>query len=195
VRWRETLRLRSPALGLAALSILTSCSAGQVPTIAPIAPPHPVVYTYPSSIQRPFTIPRFDWPVIEGTVSSGFGIRHGAMHEGVDIAAPVGTPVRAAANGRVIFAGRMRGYGRLVIIQHDHHYVTVYAHDSANLVREGDIVSRGQLIGRVGRSGHATGANLHFEVRHNNIASNPLLYLPPIRSTSETRLAGGLSYR
>jgi len=127
-------------------------------------------------------------------LSSGFGLRHGAMHDGVDIAVPVGTPVMAAASGRVIFAGRMRGYGRIIIIQHDNHYVTVYAHDSINLVREGQMVSRGQVIGRVGRSGRTTGANLHFEVRHNNIASNPLLYLSPIPSTSETRLAAGRSY-
>jgi murein DD-endopeptidase MepM/ murein hydrolase activator NlpD len=144
--------------------------------------------------QQPFAIPRFDWPLARGTLSSGFGVRHGAMHEGVDIAAPVGTPVMAAASGRVIFAGRMRGYGKIIIIQHENHYVTVYAHDSTNLVREGQMVSRGQVIGRVGRTGHTTGANLHFEVRHNNVASNPLIYLAPIRTTSETRLAAGPSY-
>jgi murein DD-endopeptidase MepM/ murein hydrolase activator NlpD len=144
--------------------------------------------------QQPFTIARFDWPVSYGKLSSGFGLRHGAMHEGVDIAVPVGTPVRAAASGRVIFAGRMRGYGKIIIIQHENHYVTVYAHDSVNLVQEGQMVSRGQEIGLVGRTGRTTGANLHFEVRHNNVASNPLLYLPPVRSTSETRLAAGPSY-
>ncbi len=116
------------------------------------------------------------------------------MHQGIDIAAPVGTPVRAAAAGRVIFAGRMRGYGRIIIIQHDHRYVTVYAHDSRNWVRAGQMVSRGQIIGTVGRSGHTTGANLHFEVRHNNVASNPLLYLAPLGNRGETRLAAGSRY-
>ncbi len=116
------------------------------------------------------------------------------MHEGVDIAVPVGTPVRAAASGRVIFAGRMRGYGKIIIVQHESHYVTVYAHESTNLVQEGQMVSRGQVIGRVGRTGRTSGANLHFEVRHNNIASNPLLFLSPIRNTGETRLAAGPSY-
>ena len=116
------------------------------------------------------------------------------MHDGVDIAVPVGTPVTAAASGRVIFAGRMRGYGKIIIVQHQNHYVTVYAHDSTNLVREGQMVSRGQLIGRVGRTGRTTGANLHFEVRHNNIASNPLLYLPTVRNTTETRMAAGSGY-
>ena len=116
------------------------------------------------------------------------------MHEGVDIAAPVGTPVMAAASGRVLFAGRMRGYGKTIILQHDNHYVTVYAHDSTNLVSEGQMVQRGQVIARVGRSGRTTGANLHFEVRHNNIASNPMLYLSPIPGTGETRLAADSVY-
>ena len=106
---------------------------------------------------------------------------------------PTGTPVKAAANGRVIFAGRMRGYGKIVIIQHPNRFVTVYAHDSVNLVQEGQMVSRGQEIGLVGRTGRTTGANLHFEVRHNNIASNPLLYLPSVRS-NETRVAAGRGY-
>jgi murein DD-endopeptidase MepM/ murein hydrolase activator NlpD len=112
------------------------------------------------------------------------------MHEGVDIAAPAGTPVRAAAAGQVIFVGRMRGYGNLVIVQHQDHFVSVYAHDSANLVREGQIVRQGQVIGRVGRSGRTTGANLHFEVRYNNIARNPLLYLPLTAPVADTRVAG-----
>ncbi len=118
------------------------------------------------------------------------------MHEGVDIAAPVGTPVRAAAAGRVIFVGRMRGYGNIVIVQHDRCYVTVYAHDSCNLVREGQAVKRGQVIGKVGRTGHTTGANLHFEVRRYNVATNPLAYLPPVpaREFGETRLAAGARY-
>ena len=85
----------------------------------------------------------------------------------------------------------MRGYGKIIIIQHENHYVTVYAHDSVNLVQEGQMVSRGQEIGLVGRTGRTTGANLHFEVRHNNIASNPLA-LPAAGSVhSETRVAAG----
>ncbi|HKD66862.1 MAG TPA: M23 family metallopeptidase [Candidatus Binataceae bacterium] len=174
---------------MAALSVLASCSTYSPPP--PLPPPRMAAAPLPSiQRQRSFTIPRFDWPLAQGKLSSGFGLRRGAMHEGVDIAAPVGTPVMAAANGQVIFAGRMHGYGRIVIIQHADHYVTVYAHDSSNLVEPGQIVRRGQVIGYVGRSGHTTGANLHFEVRHNNVASNPMLYLPPIRTTSDTRLAG-----
>lgn len=126
----------------------------------------------------------FAWPVDRGVISSGFGIRNGAMHEGVDIAAPIGTPVKAAEGGNVIYSGRLRGYGNVVIVRHDEHYVTVYAHDSTNLVREGDAVSRGQAIGYIGDSGKTTGANLHFEVRRDNTARNPLAYLPRADQTA-----------
>lgn len=131
---------------------------------------------------------QFAWPVAEGVVSSGFGIRNGAMHEGVDIAAPAGTPVLAADNGVVVFSGVLHGYGNTVIIQHDDHYATVYGHDERNFVREGDHVSRGQMIGEIGTSGRTTGANLHFEVRHDNVARNPLAFLP------EPPAAPGITY-
>ena len=128
------------------------------------------------SSERPTRI--FAWPVDSGTVSSGFGIRNGTMHDGVDIAAPVGTPIHAAESGATIYSGRLRGYGNVIIVRHDDHYVTVYAHCSETLVREGESVTRGQTIGRIGSSGRTTGANLHFEVRRDNRARNPLAYLP-----------------
>ena len=120
---------------------------------------------------------RFSWPVPGGVMSSPFGMRNGVMHDGVDIAAPVGTPIRAADRGLVIFAGKLRGYGNVVILRHDGHFVTVYGHNLVNSVREGDRVGRGQIIAEVGRSGHTTGPNLHFEVRRDNLARNPLNYL------------------
>jgi murein DD-endopeptidase MepM/ murein hydrolase activator NlpD len=122
---------------------------------------------------------QFAWPVWSGTVTSGFGMRHGTMHDGIDIAAPIGTPVHAAGSGIVIYVGRLHGYGNTVIIRHTDNYVTVYAHDAANLVSEGQHVTRGQKIARIGTSGRTTGPNLHFEVRYNNLAYNPLSYLPP----------------
>jgi murein DD-endopeptidase MepM/ murein hydrolase activator NlpD len=121
---------------------------------------------------------QFLWPVQQGVVSSGFGVRNGAMHDGVDIAAPAGTPVYAADGGVVIFSGTLHGYGNTVIIRHDDDYSTVYAHNEHNLVSEGARVSAGQQIGEIGRSGRTTGANLHFEVRRDNVARNPLAYLP-----------------
>jgi murein DD-endopeptidase MepM/ murein hydrolase activator NlpD len=105
-------------------------------------------------------------------------MRNGVMHDGVDICAPTGTPVHAAADGVVIFSGRLRGYGNVVIIRHDDHYVTVYGHNSSNCVRDGNRVRRGEVVAWVGRTGRTTGDNLHFEVRRDNLARNPLYYLP-----------------
>ncbi len=113
------------------------------------------------------------------------------MHDGVDIATRSGTPVHAAADGRVIYAGRFRGYGNVVIVEHSNHYVTVYGHNAANKVHEGQKVSRGQVISKVGTTGRTSGPHLHFEVRHDNVASNPLRYLPPADSSIGVRMAGG----
>ena len=93
---------------------------------------------------------QFAWPVWSGTVTSGFGIRHGTMHDGVDIAAPLGTAVRAADSGTVVFVGKLNGYGNTVIIRHSDNYVTVYGHNSRMLVSEGTSVARGQTIAEVG---------------------------------------------
>ena len=111
---------------------------------------------------------QFAWPLWSGTVTSGFGMRHGTMHDGVDIAAPVGTTVHAADSGVVAFAGKLNGYGNTVIIRHSDNYVTVYGHNSRILVSEGSPVARGQSIAEVGTSGRTTGPNLHFEVRYDN---------------------------
>jgi len=115
------------------------------------------------------------WPV-SGTLTSGFGPRWGSMHEGIDIAAPFGTPVRAAAAGRVIIAGFSGGYGNLVVIDHGSGMATAYAHLSA-IYAGGGSVGQGQSIGAVGSTGHSTGNHLHFEVRINGSPVNPLGYL------------------
>jgi murein DD-endopeptidase MepM/ murein hydrolase activator NlpD len=122
---------------------------------------------------------QFAWPVWSGRVTSGFGMRHGTMHDGIDIAAPLGTPVRAADAGVVVFAGRLNGYGNTVIVRHSDNYVTVYGHNCRNVVTEGARVARGQSIAEIGTSGRTTGPNLHFEVRYDNLAYDPLSYLAP----------------
>jgi len=116
----------------------------------------------------------FVWPV-SGVVTSGFGPRWGGMHEGLDIAAPCGTPLRAAAAGTIIFAGWMGGYGNLTIIDHGNGLATAYGHQSA--IYAGGTVSQGQTIGAVGTTGHSTGCHLHFEVRVNGSPVDPLGYL------------------
>jgi murein DD-endopeptidase MepM/ murein hydrolase activator NlpD len=120
----------------------------------------------------------FVWPV-EGPLSSGFGRRRGGRHEGIDIPAKTGTPVRAAEAGRVIHSGAGLGdYGNVVIVKHAGRYSTVYAHNRRNRVRKGEFVEKGQVIAEVGRTGNASGPHVHFELRRDRRAEDPLLYLP-----------------
>jgi murein DD-endopeptidase MepM/ murein hydrolase activator NlpD len=122
------------------------------------------------------------WP-IEGPVASSFGERidpingEGAFHSGLDIDAPYGTPVRAAAGGAVMDASMGAGYGREVVLNHGHDVETVYGHLSAIAVVPGQHVTQGQVIGYVGQSGRATGPHLHYEVRVHNVPVNPHKYL------------------
>jgi murein DD-endopeptidase MepM/ murein hydrolase activator NlpD len=124
------------------------------------------------------------WPVI-GPITSSFGEREdpvlhngeGEFHSGVDISAPVGTPVRATADGIVKSAAVENGYGREVILDHGHGLETCYAHMSGFAVMVGQTVARGQVIGYVGTTGRTTGANLHYEVRIHNAPVNPHKYM------------------
>ncbi len=121
----------------------------------------------------------FRWPLDGVVVGSPFGNRDGRLHEGIDLPAPVGTPVHAAGDGQVIYAGDgIRGYGNLVVIEHAGDLLTVYAHNSEILVREGERVVAGQRIALVGQTGRASGPHLHFEVRSGQIPQNPMTYLP-----------------
>lgn len=118
------------------------------------------------------------WPV-SGRVSSGFGMRGGRMHKGIDIAAPVGTPIYAAADGTVTLAGRSSGYGNRITISHGNGLSTLYGHmyDNGLLVSAGQKVKRGQKIAVVGNFGRSTGPHLHFEVLNGGSAVNPMGYL------------------
>jgi murein DD-endopeptidase MepM/ murein hydrolase activator NlpD len=122
------------------------------------------------------------WPV-QGEITSSFGMRvHPTfktkmMHSGIDIRAPRGTPVQAGGPGEVIYAGWLRGYGQIIIIDHGNDLSSVYAHLASLSVSEGDGVKRGQIIGTVGSTGTTTGAHLHFEVRLNGEARDPMRYL------------------
>jgi murein DD-endopeptidase MepM/ murein hydrolase activator NlpD len=120
------------------------------------------------------------WPA-QGTFTSGYGWRWGRMHRGIDIANNVGTPIVAAARGRVSFAGwHEGGYGYFVEITHEDGSRTRYGHNSNLLVREGQQVDQGQVISQMGSSGRSTGPHLHFEVLPpGEGAMNPLQYLPP----------------
>ena len=121
---------------------------------------------------------RFIWP-IRGKITREFGIRGTTKHDGIDISAPVGTPIMAANSGRVLYSGNeIKGYGNIIIMEHGQGFITVYAHNEVNGVAEGEKVGRGQIIGRLGRTGTTSGPNLHFEIRMNNRPINPRLLLP-----------------
>lgn len=123
----------------------------------------------------------FLWPV-RGTISSDYGYRfifgETNFHRGIDIPAPLGTAINAAADGTVLFAGERGTYGNLVIVSHANGFVTYYAHCSKFLVQAGDQVTQGQPIAAVGSTGRSTGPHCHFEVRYQNTPIDPLLYLP-----------------
>jgi murein DD-endopeptidase MepM/ murein hydrolase activator NlpD len=121
---------------------------------------------------------RLQWPV-QGIITSRFGRRNGRQHDGIDIGAPKGAQVHAAADGEVLFAAKKGGYGNLILIRHAGGLITVYAHNHKNLVRRGQRVRAGQVIGTVGQTGRATGPHLHFEVRRGVKPDNPLQHLPP----------------
>lgn len=120
---------------------------------------------------------RFEWPVL-GTLTSSYGMRRGRPHDGIDVAAARGTPIHAAEAGKVVYADVLGAYGRVVVIRHVGRWATVYAHNDAHLVEEGDFVEKGDPIARVGRTGNATAPHLHFEIRRSNRPRDPIACLP-----------------
>jgi murein DD-endopeptidase MepM/ murein hydrolase activator NlpD len=116
------------------------------------------------------------WPV-GGVLTSPYGMRWGRMHQGIDVGAGMGTPIRAAAGGTVFFCGSMGGYGNATLIDHGNGMVTLYAHQSQLACSNGQRVGAGQVIGYVGSTGHSTGPHLHFETRVGGVAVDPMQYL------------------
>lgn len=126
------------------------------------------------------SVNNFIWPV-RGRISSPYGMRvisgRKDFHAGMDIGGPTGTNILAAESGRISYAGYMRGYGNVIILSHERGYSTVYGHNSVNLVKKGQYVKKGSIIGKVGRTGNASGSHLHFEIRLSGKPVNPLSYL------------------
>lgn len=139
-------------------------------------PPTP---SKPSGPSRPARVEqKLIWPVT-GNISSPFGQRGEKPHDGIDILAAEGAPIFAAADGEVVYADqRLAGYGLLIIIRHDNDLFTVYGHNQRNLVERGAKVRAGEIVARVGQTGHATTPHLHFEVRIGQTPVDPLEYLP-----------------
>jgi hypothetical protein len=193
-RWQvvapgETLALIAQAAGVPAEDILEinglqhadEVKPGMLLFVLAGRPPAP-----PPSAEDPNAPrPALRWPIstIPVVVGSPFGARWGRPHEGIDLPAPIGTPVFAAADGRVVYAGSgVRGYGNLVVIKHAGDLLTAYAHNSMLLVSQGQPVRAGDRIALVGQSGHATGPHLHFEVRSGHIPRDPMKFLPSLVS-------------
>jgi lipoprotein NlpD len=150
------------------------------PAPAPTAGPPPAGHApagLPAAPPRSGAGPgRLRWPV-KGLLYSRFGMRQGQRHDGIDVAAPEGSPVTAAADGTVVYAGQQSGYGHVVIVRHPGGLLTLYAHNAKVLVAEGARVKAGEAIARVGQSGSTTGPHLHFEVREGTRPRDPLIYL------------------
>ncbi len=161
------------------------------PNSVPLPPPTkpPVVATSPTVVPAPAPItpprvatlaeaPRFIWPV-RGRVVAGFGdLGNGRFNDGINLAVTRGESVKVAADGVVLFAQSMRGFGNLVLVRHAGNWLTAYAHNDVLLVSRGTAVRRGETIARAGQSGTVTSPQLHFEVRRGSKPLNPLQYLP-----------------
>lgn len=114
---------------------------------------------------------------LEGIFTSGFGQRWGRLHGGIDLAAEIGTPIKASDDGTVIFTGDCGTYGLLVKVDHNNGYLTYYAHCSEIKVSVDDIVKKGDVISLVGNTGNSTGPHCHFEIRYDNVPQNPLDFI------------------
>jgi murein DD-endopeptidase MepM/ murein hydrolase activator NlpD len=148
-----------------------------IPTAIPETAGHAAVHPERSAATNPSPTAPLAWP-LKGVLYGRYGVRAGRRHDGIDIAAPEGTSVGAAAPGTVIYAGEQAGYGSIIIVRHEGGLVTLYAHASRLLVEEGARVGRGEPIAKVGQTGRTTGPHLHFEVREGARPRNPLLFLP-----------------
>lgn len=121
----------------------------------------------------------FDWPVDDARLTRGFLPKKRRPHWGLDLASKRGTPILASQGGLVIYAGReFRGYGKMVMIESGQGWATLYAHMDKILVQEGQKISRGQILGAMGKTGRATGVHLHFEIRKDRGPIDPLPLLP-----------------
>ena len=186
----ETLALIAQAAGVPAEDLLEINGLERADEVKPgmllfvlAGPPPP--QSVPPADDPSAPRPALRWPlsIVPLVVGSPFGARWGKPHEGIDLPAPIGTPVFAAADGRVVYAGSgVRGYGNLVVIKHGGDLLTAYAHNSVLLVSRGQPVRAGDRIALVGQSGHATGPHLHFEVRSGQIPRDPMSFLPSLPS-------------
>ncbi|OJU24164.1 MAG: peptidoglycan-binding LysM [Nitrobacter sp. 62-13] len=146
--------------------------------VATTTPEEAVVKPAAKTAEATGALPTFRWPV-RGRVIAAYGARtNGKSNDGINVAVPEGTPVKAAEDGVVAYAGNeLKGYGNLILVRHPNGYVTAYAHASELLVKRGDTIKRGQVIAKSGQSGEAASPQLHFEIRKGSSPVDPLHFL------------------
>jgi murein DD-endopeptidase MepM/ murein hydrolase activator NlpD len=171
----------APAPGKKPPAASAPAPSAPAPAVSRPAPGRPVARK-PEARPPPPTKGLLDWP-LRGVLYGRFGKKGKEPHDGIDLAAPAGTPVKTAGEGEVLYAGEQRGYGLIVIVQHSEHLITLYAHNRDLRVRTGQKVRRGQVIATVGESGKTSGPQLHFEVRKDGKPMDPLDYLGPLPSS------------
>ena len=142
------------------------------------SPETPAPESVTKSAEAAGAMPSFRWPV-RGRVITAFGAKsNGQQNDGINLAVPEGTPVKAADDGVVAYAGNeLKGYGNLVLVRHSNGFVSAYAHASEILVKRGDTIKRGQTIARAGQTGNVTSPQLHFEIRKGSTPVDPAQYL------------------
>ncbi len=147
--------------------------------VAVVSPPASAAVAMPEKPTDSGGAPSFRWPA-RGRVISGAGaMTNGQQNDGINLALPEGTPVHAAEDGVVAYAGsELKGYGNLVLIRHSNGFVTAYAHASEIMVKRGDQVRRGQVIAKSGQTGNVSSPQLHFEIRKGSTPVDPMQYLP-----------------
>jgi murein DD-endopeptidase MepM/ murein hydrolase activator NlpD len=160
-----------PAIAAPKMAITESPHSARLANPAPPAPEGAVKAAEPAG-----AMPSFRWPV-RGRIIAGFGPKpNGLQNDGINLAVPEGTPIKAAEDGVIAYAGNeLKGYGNLVLVRHSNGYVTAYAHATEILVKRGDQVKRGQVIARSGQSGNVSSPQLHFEIRK---GANPVDPMP-----------------
>lgn len=180
---------RFPILAIFSILPLIGCSHFQGPgnfkTGSDYPPTKPqVAESTPGDTTATF---RLQWPVNVIRITQNFEPARNPRHQGLDLGGPRGTTIMAAHEGRVVYTGHdFHGYGNMVLIEFDDEWATLYAHLRRIRVRQGEYVHAGTTIGTMGKTGHATGVHLHFELMHKKEPIDPLLYLDATRYTAHS---------
>jgi murein DD-endopeptidase MepM/ murein hydrolase activator NlpD len=181
---------------ISALFLFSSCSTTPTSISRELGQPEPIKIVTKNSLinqelsRDPQSVVKhryFDWPIDEARLTRGYSAdpvphpkkRKKRSHWGIDLASQKGTPIYASHDGMIVYSGKdFKGYGKMVLVEGENGWATIYAHLDKITAREGQKVRQGDLVGLMGRTGRVTGVHLHFEIRQNKDAYDPLLFLP-----------------